>query len=297
MFELKGIYTPIATPFAEDKSIDYEKLDSNLEYWFSTGLEGLVVLGSNGEFVSLREKEKEEIIRYCCKKAEGRKPIVVGTGGNSITETVHLCEYSAECGAKAVLVVTPFYFKNGMTESILEKYYVEVADYSPLPVILYNMPANTGVNISARLTAKLSRHKNIIGIKDTSGNITQIAEAIKDAEPGFSVLAGSWSFFLPSLYMGAKGGTLALGNIFPNECVRLMKFFEEGEHEKARELARRLIPVNTAITAKYGVGGLKVAMEYMGLYGGEPRSPLRRPDKQSREDIYNILKQSGIIQD
>ncbi len=293
MFELKGIYCPIATPFIDGK-IAYDKLDKNLDFWLSSKLEGIAVMGSNGEFVSLRESEKEELIRYCCKKIAGRKKVVVGTGSNSIDETLHLCNVSKECGADAVLLVTPFYYKGAMKDEILERYYTTVADRSPLPVIVYNMPANTGVNTSSALLAKLSQHPNIVGVKDTSGNIVQIIETIRDSAPDFSVLAGNWAFLLPSLYMGAKGGTLALSNVVPNECAELIELFEAGKTEEAKALAYRLMPLNAAVTTKYGIGGLKTAMEYVGLFGGEPRLPLQLPNAEIRAYIRSTLVNAGI---
>lgn len=293
MFELKGVYTPIATPFADGK-IAYDKLESNLNFLQSSKLTGIVVMGSNGEFVALRESEKEELTRFCCQQLRGKKSVIVGTGSNSIDETHHLNKLAADCGADAVLVVTPFYYKNGMKDNILEQYFTEVADKSPLPVVLYNMPGNTGVNTSTTLLAKLSKHPNIVGVKDTSGNIAQISETIHAADPSFSVFAGNWAFLLPSLLMGAKGATLALGNVAPNECSDLLNLVTQGKLDEARALTFRLMPVNAAVTAKYGIGGLKVAMELVGLYGGEPRSPLRRPDKEVCDEIAQTLRTAGL---
>lgn len=204
MFELKGVYTPIATPF-ENGEIAYGKLEKNLDFWLGSKLTGIVVMGSNGEFVALHEAEKEELTRFCCKYAAGKRRVIVGTGSNCIDETHHLNRLAAECGADAVLVVTPFYYKNGMKDDILERYFTEVADQSPLPVVLYNMPGNTGVNTSVPLLTKLSKHPNIVGVKDTSGNIAQISETIHTADPSFSVFAGNWAFLLPSLLMGGEG--------------------------------------------------------------------------------------------
>ena len=288
MLELKGIYTPIATPF-KGNAVAYEELENNFIFWNNSKLEGIVVLGSNGEFVALRESEKEEMIRFCCKQTKGRKKTIIGIGGNCLGETLHLAECSAANGADAVLVVTPFYYKNGMNDAVLGRYFSEVADKSPLPVVLYNMPGNTGVNTSSALLSELSRHPNIIGVKDTSGNIAQIAETIRDAEASFAVFAGNWSFFLPSLHLGAKGATLALANIFPNECCELMELFSQGEYEKARLLQLRLMEINAAITARFGIGGLKVAMEFSGLHGGDPRSPLLRPSPEAIATIRELL--------
>ncbi len=294
MFTLKGAYTPIATPF-ENGKIAYDKLEKNLEFWLSSKLEGIVVMGSNGEFVSLLQEEKEELIRFCCEKAVGRKKVIIGTGSNCFEETLKLGELAAENKADAVLVVTPFYYKGAMKDKVLENYFTKLADISPLPVVLYNMPGNTGVNTSSALLSALSRHPNIVGVKDTSGNITQISETIKNCDPSFSVFAGNWSFLMPSLLMGAKGATLALGNVAPNECAELIELIAQNKLEEARQLVFRLMPVNAAITARYGVGGLKFAMDSLGLFGGEPRLPLMSPDKAGREDILQILKTAELL--
>lgn len=293
MFQLKGVYTPIATPFTDNR-IDYRKLGENLEFLASSKLEGIVVMGSNGEFVSLTWDEKVEMIRFCCEFMKGKKHIIIGTGSNCLEETMELNRISAECGADAVLVVTPNYYKGAMKDEALEVYYTRVADTSPLPVVLYNMPANTGVNTSSALLVKLSRHPNIIGVKDTSGNIVQIAETLRDCDPSFSVFAGNWGFLLPSLLLGAKGGTLALGNVAPNECAELLELVDAGRLEEARALANRLMPVNAAVTARFGIGGLKIAMEMMGFHGGEPRLPLRRPNAAA-DEIRSILKTAELI--
>ncbi|MGM0216518.1 4-hydroxy-tetrahydrodipicolinate synthase [Enterococcus sp. AZ109] len=293
MFELKGVYTPVATPF-EGGEIAYDKLAGNLDFLINSKIEGLVVMGSNGEFVALREQEKIDLVKFICEKARGKKKIIVGIGGNCLSETLELAELAKEQGADAVLVVTPYYYKNAMKDAALEKYFTLVADQSPLPVVLYNMPGNTGVNTSSSLLVKLSAHPNIIGVKDTSGNISQIAETIKDADASFNVFAGNWSFLLPSLFLGAKGATLALGNIAPNECAELVELYEKGDYDAARVLANRLLPVNAAITAQYGIGGMKAAMDLMGLAGGETRSPLNRPNEEVTLKIKEILQTAGL---
>ena len=294
MFELKGVYTPVAIPFT-DGEIDYDKAASNLEFLCSSKLEGVVLLGSNAEFVALSDQEKREYIKFACDFCKGRKHVIVGTGGNNIKDTHDLNKFAAECGADAVLVVTPFYYKGAMKDPVLENYFTEVADKSPLPVVLYNMPGNTGVNTSSSLLVKLSKHPNIIGVKDTSGNIVQIAETIKDADPSFHVFAGNWGFLFPSLMLGAKGATLALANVCPNECVELMELIEAGKCEEARQHAFKFMALNSAVTAQFGIGGLKYAMEQVGLYGGEPRLPLRRPNEENQAKIRAILAEAGLI--
>ncbi len=232
MFKLHGIYAPIATPFAGGK-IAYDKLQQNLNFWLESDLTGIVVMGSNGEFVLLSPEEKDELTRFVCAYVKGKKPVVVGTGAESTVETIRLSKMAAEAGAEAVLVVTPNYYKGEMTDPVLARFYRDVADASPLPVILYNMPRNAGINISTKIAVELSRHPNIIGIKDSGGNIVQIADMIRNAAQGFSVFAGSASFLYATLAVGGTGGTLALGNVFPNECVRVQTLFEAGKMKEA----------------------------------------------------------------
>jgi len=294
MFKLHGIYAPIATPFADGK-IAYGKLEKNLKFWLESDLTGIVVMGSNGEFVLLSPEEKEELMRFVCVQAKGKKPVIAGTGAESTAETIRLNKKAAEAGAEAVLIVTPNYYKGEMTDPVLARFYQDVADVSPLPVILYNMPRNAGINISAKLAIELSGHPNIIGIKDSGGNIVQIADMIRGAAEGFSVFAGSASYLYTSLVLGAKGGTLALANVFPNECVRLQTLFEAAKMKEARDLQMTLIDSNNAVTARWGIPGLKAALEVIGLYGGDPRPPLMPLGEANREELRKILTRTGFL--
>ncbi len=294
MFKLHGIYAPIATPFARGK-IAYDRLEENLKFWLGSDLEGIVVMGSNGEAVLLSPQEKEELVRFVCSKARGKKAVIAGTGAESTAETIRLSEQASEAGADAVLVVTPSYYKGSMTDPVLARFYTEVADASPRPVILYNMPRNTGINISAKLAVELSKHPNIIGIKDSGGNIVQIADMIRSAAAGFAVFAGSASFLYTSLILGAAGGTLALANVFPNECARLQILFEAGRFEEARNLQMLLMDTNNAVTAGWGIAGLKAALDMIGLYGGDPRPPLIPLGEGDRKELRKILTRTGFL--
>ncbi len=294
MFKLHGIYAPIATPFAGGE-IAYDKLEKNLDFWLGSDLEGIVVMGSNGEFVLLTPEEKEKLMRFVCTRAKGKKPVIAGTGAESTAETIRLNRQAADAGADAVLVVTPNYYKGSMTDPVLAHFFTDVADASPLPVILYNMPRNTGINISAKLAVELARHPNIIGIKDSGGNIVQIADMIRNAPEGFSVFAGSASFLFASLALGATGGTLALANVFPNECARLQTLFDAGKIREARDLQMNLIDSNNAVTARWGIPGLKAAMEMIGLYGGDPRPPLVPLKEADREELRKVLTKTGFF--
>ncbi len=290
MFKLAGIYAPIATAF-KDGEIAYEELRSNLEKWEKTSLAGLVVLGSNGEFVLLDEDEKVKLTAFVRENFSSEKPVIAGTGCESTGATIRLTKSCAEVGVDAVLVLTPTYYKGSMTDEALNGFFQEVADASPVPVILYNMPRNTGVNMSVPLVTALSKHPNIIGIKDSSGNIVQIAGILAETDPDFSVFAGSGSFLYASLCLGATGGTLAVANILPNQCHRILELYNAGEYTKAKEIQFRILEANAAVTAKWGVAGLKAAMDMMGYYGGEVRKPLQELLEDNKKELKLILKQ------
>lgn len=293
MFKLTGVYAPISTPFVNDE-IAYDKLEQNLNFYLQSKLAGIVVMGSNGEFVLLDSVEKEELIAFVCKKAKGIKPVIAGTGAESTKATIRLSKKAAEYGVDAILVLTPHYYKGRMTDTALQRFYTDVADASPAPVILYNMPGNTGINLNPKLVAELALHPNIIGMKDSSGNIVQIAEIISSVPEDFSVFAGSASFLYTSLALGAKGGTLALANIFPNECAQLQELFEAGKQNEAKELQLRLIESNAAVTSRWGIAGLKAAMDHLGLYGGETRLPLLPIGEVEKAELKQVLLRTGF---
>ncbi|SHI25681.1 4-hydroxy-tetrahydrodipicolinate synthase [Desulfosporosinus lacus] len=293
-FELKGVYAPIPTPFVDGK-IAYDKLEGNLEYWLDSKLEGLVVLGSNGEFVLLSSEEKIQLIKFVCQKATGRKSVIAGTGAESTAETIFLSQQAATVGADAVLVVTPNYYKGAMSDKALIQFYLDVAEASPAPVILYNMPGNTGINLSPNVVAELAQHPNIIGIKDSGGNIVQITEVIRNTPSDFSVFAGSASFLYASLALGAKGGTLALANVFPNECAEVQSLFEAGKWKESKALQLKLMESNTAVTARFGIAGLKAAMDMLGYFGGDPRLPLLPIGGVEKADLKDILNRTQFV--
>lgn len=290
---IKGIFAPIPTPFDENEGIAYDRLAANLERWFATDLTGVVVLGSNGEYVLLSGEEKRGMINFVCKHAPSGRPVIAGTGGESTREAIELSKFAADCGAAASLVITPAYYKSSMTDAALIAHFTAVADASPIPVMLYNMPRNTGINMSTKLVVELSKHPNIAGIKDSGGNIVQIAEIIAGVRPDFAVFAGSGSFLYPTLALGGVGGTLAVANVLPNECAKLLKLTEAGDHSEARKLQLAILEINNAVTGKYGVGGLKAAMDLLGYYGGIPRMPILPAKPAERDDIKRMLTALG----
>lgn len=291
----KGIYTPIVTPFDSSENIDYNALKHNLDLWGKTNLDGIVVLGSNGEFVYLSKEEKIELVKFTKSNFNNEKKIIVGTACESTKETIELSRTMAELGADAVLLLPPNYYKGSMKEEILYKYFTDVADEVSIPVMLYNMPGNTGINLSSSLVSKLSKHPNIVGIKDTSGNIVQIAEIVRDTDDEFAVFAGNAGYLLPALAVGARGATLALANILPDECCKLVEFYNEGKFEEAKKLQLKMIEINFTVTGKMGIPALKYALDLLGYQGGKPRRPLLDLSDENRIYVKSQLSQYGAI--
>ncbi len=291
----KGIYTPIVTPFDGNEEINFEYMKHNLDRWGTTDLDGIVVLGSNGEYVFLNEEEKIEVVKFVKKNFNPNKKIIVGTGCESTKETISLSKKVADIGADAVLLLPPNYYKGAMKEDVLYQHFIDVADKSPLPVMIYNMPGNTGINLSSTLIAKLSKHPNIAGVKDTSGNIVQISEIVRDTDDDFAVFAGNAGYLLPALAVGARGATLALANILPEDCCRLVKLTKMGKMEEAKELQLKMLDINLTVTGKLGISGLKAALDMLGYKGGETRRPFRKLSEDNRKTVEDVLKKYGAL--
>lgn len=291
----KGIYTPVVTPFDENEEIDYGKMKLNLDKWGKTDLDGIVVLGSNGEFVYLTEDEKLKLVKFTIENFTKKKKIIVGSTCESTRGTISLSNKMADLGADAVLILPPNYFKGGMKEEVLYKHYTNVADEVKVPVMIYNMPGNTGINLSSGLVARLSKHPNIVGVKDTSGNIVQLSEIVRDTDDDFAVFAGNAGYLLPALAVGARGATLALANILPDECCKLVSLFKEGKIDEARELQKRLLEPNFTVTGRFGVPALKYALDLLGYGGGYPRRPLLPLSEDNKKVVEEVLKTYGAL--
>ncbi len=289
-----GIYAPIATPFAGDK-IAYDKLQANLEKYNKSRLAGVVVLGSNGEFALLSHQEKVELVGFVRKHLAADKKVIAGTGCESTMETIQLTQEAAAAGADCALIVTPWYYKGNMTDAVLEAHFTEVADTSPIPVMLYNMPRNAGVNMSAGLVAKLAKHPNIVGVKDSSGDIVQIASIINNTPKDFSVFAGSGSFLYATVALGGVGGTLAVANILPDMCVDIYEAAAAGRHEEAKELQMKILAANAAVTTRWGIAGLKAALDMLGYYGGQTRKPLQPMAESQLPELRKVLTEVGAL--
>jgi len=292
--KIKGVFAPIPTPFGEDEEIAYDKLQENLAWWGGTRLTGVVVLGSNGEFAYLTPDEKLRLVEAVRAGLPAGKMVIAGTGVETTRETIKLSRQAAERGANACLILTPHYYRGNMTPPALKKYFWDVAEECPVPVMLYNMPRNTGLNMESGLVVEISAHPNITGIKDSSGNIVQISEIIAGTGDSFSVFAGSGSFLLTTLVMGGDGGTLAVANVMPDECASVVSLFETGDLTGARALQRLLLAPNKAVTSRWGIPGLKAALDLMGKFGGPTRRPLLPLGDKERAELRATLSAAGV---
>lgn len=271
-----GVFPPIATPFDDRGAVDPVALRTNVPRWLSAGVRGIVALGSNGEAPLLDEEESDRVIATVREVVPRDRLLVAGTGRESTAASVKASRRAAALGADAVLVRTPSYFKPRMTPDAFVAHYTAIADAVDVPVLLYNYPAVTGLTLSADTVARLSQHPNILGIKETSTDAGQIA-AYVDAARGerFVVLAGSAPAFYAALCLGASGAILAAACVVPRACVALFDAWRSGRHDDARELQRRLLPVAGAVTSRFGVPGLKAALDITGYIGRAPRPPLQ----------------------
>ncbi len=291
--DLAGIFPPIVTPFKKEE-VAYDYLVENINKWNNSGLKGFVVLGSNGENVFLSEAEKIEVVKTVIKNRAKDKIIIVGSGCESARETIYLTNRLAASGAQAALIVTPFYYGGKMNDEALIKYYTVVADNAEIPVLLYNVPKFTGVNINPGVLSVLAKHPNIIGIKDSSGNVNQLGQYLNEVDDNFNILVGTAGSLLGALTLGCKGGILALANIVPEKCVEIQQLIQAGKLSEARALQLRMIPVNHATTTTYGISGLKYAMDLLGYKGGETRLPLLPLKQEEKEKIRNILVKANL---
>lgn len=292
---LAGLFPPIPTPFETEGDVARAAMRANLERWERWPMRGYVVGGSNGEFVLLSLEERLSVVELVRGATDSSRLVIGGAGAESTRETIQLAKAMADRGADAVLVVSPSYYKSQMTAAAYLDHYTRVADASPVPVILYNVPANTGINIPLEAVVELAQHPNIAGMKDSGGDIVRMAEVLRQVTGTFQVLAGSASFFLPALSIGAVGAVSALANIAAPPLASLMEAFWAGNLVEARALQHRLMAPNRAVTAQFGVPGLKAAMEMVGFYGGPTRGPLIPLSSDERSTLEHILDQAGLL--
>ena len=273
--QLRGIFPPMATPFTDDgAALDPEALKINVGRWMATGLSGIVVLGSNGEAAFVDDDEAERLVAEVRPLVPRGRLLIAGTGREATRATIAACRRAAAAGADAALVRAPGFFRTQMTAEALQRHYVAVADACPIPVILYNFAAVFGVNLPTETIARLAEHPNVVGLKESGGDVAQVADQVSSTPEAFDVVVGAAPALYPSLCVGASGGVVAVANVVPEVCVRVYELAAAGRHEDARAWQRALTPLARAVTAAHGVAGLKAAMTLAGYRGGHPRAPL-----------------------
>jgi 4-hydroxy-2-oxoglutarate aldolase len=284
--KLQGIFPPIATPFDYNGNIYLSKIQHNVEKWNLTSLSGYVVMGSTGESVMLTTDEKYTVWEQVARYAASDKLLIAGTGMEGVRETVALTNRAAEMGYKAAMVRTPHYYKNLVNRADAQAlYFRAVADQTRIPLIIYNWPQATGVDIPVEAVVAISEHPNVIAIKESSGNLEKVMQMIREVKNGFQVLVGSAPTLWPSLLMGACGAILAYANAAPYSVIAIWEAYRTREEAAGLDWQNRIGRASALVTSKYGVPGLKHAMDLNGYYGGPPRLPLTVPTEEAKREI------------
>jgi 4-hydroxy-2-oxoglutarate aldolase len=283
-YKLEGIFAPVNTPFNGNEEVDYVGFSKNLEFYLKSELSGLLILGSNGEYKSLTEEEKIEIIETSTHLVAGRKTIIVGLMYESLYLAKSFIEKVRHFSIDYLLVQPPFYFRGKFTEEDYYQYYLEFTRISPFPVLIYNAPGFTGVDFSEQLINRLAELDMIVGIKDSS-------KLPKVFNTNLTVLTGTANTLFEMMGKGAKGGIVSLANFLPELPVQIYKEFMAGNKGKAKSLQETAIKLNALISGKSGVAGVKAGMDAVGLVGGELRKPLQRLSVAEVEKIRNSIKE------
>lgn len=292
--KLSGVFAPVVTPFRSDE-LALDDLRFNLRKLNETNLAGYLALGSNGEFKSLSDKEQNRILEVFAEE-KGSKVVLVGAGCESTRQTIEKSKLALEMGFDYVSILTPSYFAKQIDGATLQCYYERIADSIDIPVLLYNAPGFTGgIEIPLQIILELSRHPNIVGMKDSSPAGPAKLLARLDPAEDFNVLAGSANFFYPSLHLGAPGGVLSLANALPGPCCDIYRLFTQGEYDNAKELSFRLARLNQAISGAWGIAGVKAAMDIIGFKGGQPRHPLQGLSDEAKERVRRTIINEGFI--
>jgi len=279
----------MVTPFKENGDLDTDAFVSNLEKWNKAPLAAYLVAGSNSETVYLSEEEKLELLKLTVEHAVKDRLIMVGSGLESARETIRLTNKCAQLGANCALVLTPFYYGSSMDSKAMIRFFTEVADNCDIPVLIYNVTKFTHINIGADAVAELSNHKNIAGMKDSNGDVPQLATFLRVANPDFQIMTGTYSAWFSALGMGLSTTVSAMANCCPTEIAETQDLYKAGKVKESFALYQRMSPVNAAVTGSFGVAGLKYACDYLGYSGGHVRNPLQDCTAIQQEQLRAII--------
>jgi 4-hydroxy-tetrahydrodipicolinate synthase len=288
----KGSYVAVVTPFKDD-NLDEQGLRRNIRFLIDKGSSGIVACATTGESPSLSDDDFERVVRIAVEETNSKVPVIAGAGTNSTFKTIKLIHMAEEFGAQGALVVTPYY--NKPTQEGLYQHYRKVSEESGIPIVVYNVPSRTGGNILPKTVAKLSRDcKNIVAIKEASGNLDQVTEIQRLCGDEFDILSGDDSLTFPMLAIGAKGVISVIANILPDKVSAMCRSFFEGNIEEARKIHLELFPVIKALFIETNPMPIKKAMELMGMPAGKPRLPLVEMGQENTAILKNILMEFGI---
>jgi len=293
--KLEGIFVPHVTPFKHNGEINEGALRELIQFWVQGGLSGLVPCGSNGEAPYLLREERKRVIEIVVDEVNGKVPVIAGTGAIGTKETIQLTRDAKDIGADAALIVTPFYFRHSSRE--LYAHYSAILEAVDIPVLVYNVPKFTGFSLEPSLVHKLaSEYDNVIGVKDSSGSLSQIAELTRLVGERISVLAGTADVVLPTLMLGGKGAIIAVANVAPRLCSDLYKAFKEGNFEEASRLQRRISYINEVVVRKYNqLAAIKETLNIKGLPAGYPRKPTLPLEENEKDEIKEFLSKIEIF--
>jgi 4-hydroxy-2-oxoglutarate aldolase len=294
--ELGGVLIPAVTPFqAGSGDLDLPGFRGNLRHWLATGIRGVVLGGSTGEAVLLDEEERTRLLEAAREMVPEDRLMVAGTGGESTRITLRRTQRAAEAGADAVLVQPPAFYRGQMTPAVLRDHYRALADEASIPVILYQVPLRfSTLEFPTGLVAELSEHPNIVGIKDSRGDLSKLGDLLDQVRPGFQVLVGTGAKLYASLEMGAAGGILGVANIVPVESAEIVAAFRGGRTEDAGRIQERVAPLHDGVVGGFGVPGVKAALDLLGLTGGPPRSPLPSLDEAGLRKVRQLLEEAAL---
>ncbi|MFN2512652.1 MAG: dihydrodipicolinate synthase family protein [Pyrinomonadaceae bacterium] len=288
---LRGILLPFTTPFNPTEEIDKEGLRRNIQQWNATGILGYVVLGSTGERVNLDPRECAQVIEIARDEIPQNLEFIIGVGQQATRATIAETKQASAAGADAVLVITPSFYRPAITQAALVTHFAAVADASPVPVILYSMPDLTGIKIEPETVAQLCEHPNIVGIKDSSADMAGFQKTVTLVPEDFAVLSGNGTVLATAIENGARGAILAVGCVATALCLEIFRLVDVGEGDEAAALQQKLTPLALAVTKRYGIGGLKAAMDMIGFAGGVVRAPLQTVGAEAQAEIGALLEE------
>jgi len=293
MIKLRGAYTAMVTPFNAKGELDEDGLRKNVNFQIKHGINGLVPVGTTGECATLNYEEHERAIEVTVDAAKGRVPVLAGTGSNSTKEAIMLTRYAREVGADGTLQVTPYY--NKPTQRGLYEHFKQIAEAVDLPMVLYNVPSRTGVNIEAETLAKLAKVKNIVGIKEASGNLEQVMRMIKLTGENFAVISGEDSLTFPIMALGGMGAISVASNVVPEKVARIVNAFLDGDLATSRNLHYELLPLFKAMFIETNPGPVKAAMNMLHMPAGPLRLPLVEMAPENKEKLRKVLVEIGLL--